>query len=231
MRRLKVIVLLAAVLVVSFGATLYLPVDDVFKGVVSVPGVLALIGMLYQIARDESQYLKSQEQQNRQHFFNLGAMSHMANVAFDKHVEFCEKYMAEVHNTVSTLFRNGPTPEALGHAANFVDIRQEFAAWTTTEINENLLPFEQALRDLGATKGYIEDTRGDPASQENRSRSVGEVWDTFRRLLPIEGDQPDEAVAIEEIKGRVREILDIEQLTALRKRLISAAAESSTAVL
>jgi hypothetical protein len=35
----------------------------------------------------------------------------MANVAFDKHSEFCEKYMKEVHETLKTLFIIGEAHE------------------------------------------------------------------------------------------------------------------------
>ena len=41
----------------------------------------------------------------------------MAHTAFDKHVLFSEKYIAEVHKALVTLFRPGPTEEALRHAA------------------------------------------------------------------------------------------------------------------
>ena len=51
----------------------------------------------------------------------------MANVAFDKHVLFCEEYAAEVYRTVGVLFRRGVHAEALVNANALVEIRTK---WT-----------------------------------------------------------------------------------------------------
>jgi hypothetical protein len=144
----------------------------------------------------------------------------MANVAFDKHVEFCEKYMSEVHETVSTLFREGPSAKALDHARRFAQIKQEYAAWVTDEVASNLDPFEQALREIGAMKGYIQDVSGDPNESENRKAAIREVRVKFNSVLTIENEQPDEHVAIEAVKTKIRKILDIEDLVLIRKKLI-----------
>jgi hypothetical protein len=47
--------------------------------------------------------LRRDEQQ-----FHVGVTSHMSNVVFDKHVVFCEEYMAEVRETVTTFFETTP---------------------------------------------------------------------------------------------------------------------------
>lgn len=101
----------------------------------------------------------------------------MANVTFDKHIEFCEMYMEEVHKTVSTLFRDGPTEVALSHAGRFNDLRQDYAAWITNDINEQLFPFEQALRELGSAKGFINSTTDTPEYAEQRKQAIKAAWD------------------------------------------------------
>lgn len=186
----------------------------------ATPGGLALIGTLYQILRDQSAHERKIELQRRQEIFNLGATSHMANVVFDKHVEFCEKYMSEVHDTVLTLYREGPTEIALSHANNFHKLRQKYAAWLTEEINDNLFPFEQALRSLGADQGLINHTN----DQGLRSKHIEKVYADFKKILTIEeGQEPDPEIATEVVKKKVRKILDIEDLVQLRKRLIKEA--------
>ena len=100
---MKAYIPLIAVMVFSFGAAYFLPLEKVLLGIIATPGGLALFGALYQILRDQSAHERKIELQRRQEIFNLGATSNMANVAFDKHVEFCGKYMSEVHDTVSTL--------------------------------------------------------------------------------------------------------------------------------
>lgn len=223
MKRYIVIVL---VFICSFAGAWLLPVSELFKGIFSTPAVLALIGALFQLLRDEALYMKNLELQLQQHLFNLGAMSHMANVAFDKHVEFCEHYMVEVHKTLSTLFKEGPTKKTLEHANRFVEIKQEYAAWVTDDISEQLFPFEQALRELGAAKVFVTTIAGEPEYEGQRKMAVKQVWDKFNDILTIRGEQPDEHVAIEAVKKKLREILDIEDLTKLRKGLILQARSS-----
>ncbi len=208
----------------SFAVAYTLPTDAIFKGVYASPGLLALFGVLYQILRDQSAHERNLEIQKKQQIFNIGATSHMANVAFDKHVEFCEKYMKEVHETVTTLYREGPTETALSHAGNFNTLRQEYAAWLTEDINENLFPFEQALRSLGAGEHFINSTIGVPQYQEQRSKQIEKVFKEFEKILTVEeGEEPDPVIATEAVKKKIRNILDIEELVQLRKRLIEEA--------
>ncbi len=223
---MKTYLVLTIVFLLSFGGTLLLPVSDLFKGIFATPAVFALLGTLYQLIRDEALHSKNIELQHQQHLFNIGAMSHMANVVFDKHVQFCERYMEEVHRTFSTLFREGPTAQTLEHAANFVGIRQDFVAWITDDISEKLFPFEQALRELGAAKGFVTSTAGEPGYEEQRQAAIKRAWDKFNEILTIQGEQPDEHVAIEAVKKKIREILDIEDLIWLRKGLVAQARTS-----
>ena len=53
--------------------------------------------------------IEMEEAKNR---FTVGAASHMANVAFDKHVQFCEAYSGEMFSALTTLFARGPHAEA-----------------------------------------------------------------------------------------------------------------------
>jgi len=53
----------------------------------------------------------------------------MANVVFDKHVEFVERYMEEVDRTVSSLLHDGPTREAIKLSDKLFHIKRRYAAW------------------------------------------------------------------------------------------------------
>jgi len=145
----------------------------------------------------------------------------------NKHVEFCEEYMQEVHSTVLTLYRKGPTDLALNHAGELHKLRQKYAAWLTDEINEKLFPFEQALRSLGADQQFIATTTGHPQYNEGRTEKIHKMYDDFKRLLTIDDEkEEDPEIAVESVKKKVREILDIEDLVQLRKALISEARSS-----
>lgn len=82
-----------AVLLVSFIAAWLLPVAELFKGFAAVPGVGALLNVLFQLWKDERAHERAVELLHRQQDFALATASHMANVAYDKHVMFCEAYV------------------------------------------------------------------------------------------------------------------------------------------
>lgn len=222
---------LAAVFFLSVLAAWILPVDEIFKGIFATPALVAMFGALFQLARDHAAHEGMLDLQRKQQIFNLGATSHMANVTFDKHVAFCERYMSEVDKAVVTLFREGTTKEALSHANNLTGVRREFSAWITQDIGLKLTPFEDALREIGAWQGFIEITSGNRDYAVQRVEKIGRLHQVFCRVLnlvdkDLTGNQSagvDEHVSEEAVKTRVREILDIESLVKLRKGLINEA--------
>jgi len=218
---------LLAVFSLSFGGAWLIPAQDVLKAVIASPGVVALLSALFQLLRDQAAHEKQLEIQSNQFKFTLGAASHMANTAFDKHVEFCEKYMAEIHASVSTLFREGDTPEALEHAGNLHELRMEYAVWLTDKINEKLSKFEAAIRKLGANAQFVRSTTGSPSHAKQRTIVIERSHDLFLEILGIdETKELNEEYAVEAVKKKVRAILGVEELTGLREHLISEATKA-----
>ena len=115
-----------------------------------------MIGVIYQILRDQSNHEKKTELQNKQNIFNIGATSHMANTIFNKHVEFGEEYLKETHSTFLTLFEEGPTDKTLSHANNLYNLKVKYAMWLTVEMNDELEQFEVILRKIGANKKFLQ---------------------------------------------------------------------------
>lgn len=228
---MKLYISLSIVFILSFLGTLLLPMNDIFKGLFATPALLAMIGALFQLARDHAAHENKIDLQRKQQIFNLGATSHMANVTFDKHVEFCEKYMAEIDSTVVTLYREGTTKEALVHATNLYVLRRKYSAWLTEDIGKQLAPFEDALRKIGAWQGYIDNTSGHTKYAEKRSEKINFVHQTFCKVLDINDDEQsneyeeelNKYISEEVVKKRIRQILDIEDLVHLRKGLIKEA--------
>ncbi len=176
---MKLYISLAIVFLLSFLGAWLLPMNDIFKGIFATPALIAMIGTLFQLARDHAAHENKIDLQRKQQIFNLGATSHMANVTFDKHVEFCEKYMAEVDDTVVTLYREGTTKEALEHAGKLYKLRRDYSAWLTEEIGNQLAPFENALRKIGAGQGFIESTSGHASYADKRIEKINFVHQTF----------------------------------------------------
>jgi hypothetical protein len=215
---------LVAVFVLSVVLLLALPVDWAMRELATIPAVGSLVAALFQIFREQAALERQLLLQRDQQMFSVGAMSHMANVAFDKHVAFAEKYIAEVHSTVSTFFREGPTQKALEHAIKFADLRQEYAAWLPISTAIGLKPFEDAVRQIGALKGLVNDLRG--SGDPERPKALSEMYTVFRNMLQLTGSLPiDEQpeMAIDVVVQRIREIIGIEQLTTLRRNLIEQA--------
>jgi hypothetical protein len=155
----------------------------------------------------------------------LAVTSHMANVAFDKHVEFCEKYIAEVHLTMSTLFQRGPTEEVIGHAQNLFLLRQQYAAWITADISKKLDPFQNALSKLGSQARLVEAMR----NAANGDKIIEEMYATFDSIMDLDKKDRDKInpdIAVENIKTRLRDILGIEELTRIREKVIKEAIKS-----
>lgn len=219
---------LGAVFALSIGTFFLVPDErEVLAAVIAAPGVIALLQALLQLMRDEANHERRLEIQRREFQFALGAASHMANAAFDKHAEFCEKYVKELHDTVHTLFRDGDTPAALGHAANLYALRQDYATWLTDKINSDLDEFESALRTLGADAQFIRSTTGHEDYSEQRSLKIDRNFDLFGRILGLNNqDGIEERSMVEALKIKVSAILGIEDLTRLREHLIKQASDA-----
>jgi hypothetical protein len=228
-RECRVYLLLSVVFVLSFLSAWLLPVGEIQKGLLASPVLLSLIGALYQVFRDEAKHQKDVALQNNQHVFTIGATSHMANTAFNKHVEFCEKYMEEVHNTILVMFREGESESALTHASNLLNIRIKYAAWLTKEMNSKLEPFEQVLREIGAASHFVRSTENSPNHQEARSKKLDEAFNKFCALMNLNTENLIEGVGdIEEVKEVVKGFLGISELTRIREYLVSEATKSIT---
>jgi len=153
----------------------------------------------------------------------------MANTAFDKHVEFCEMYMAEINSVVNALFREGETTEALKYASDLYLLREKYAVWLTKEINNNLETFEIALRKLGANTLFVERTHGDERHESQRQIKIDSSFKLFGEILGLETEAEfTEEHAAEAIKEKVKGILGVEELTGLRKHLVHEASKMLT---
>ena len=127
------------------------PVGDIIKQWSSIPAFLAVVGALFQLAQARIAHARSLELLDLKNAFSMGATSHMANVAFDKHVEFFGEYAHELREALNTLIQNGPTEQALDHATNLYNIKRRWELWITAEIDRELEKFEDALRQIGAS--------------------------------------------------------------------------------
>jgi len=221
---------ISAIIAVSVGVTFFAPISEIYKGIAALPSIGGLSAALFQLVRDNSAHQRKIELQNEQQLFNLGATSHMANTVFDKHVEFCEKYLSEVHQLVITLTREGPTKNALDHAGKLYSLRIEYTAWITSDIEEKLMPFEKAVRTIGANAGLITALTGEEDRDGTRSKAIAEMFDVFKSIMDIgEVEVKDADATVAEVKNRVRDILQVNELVGIREYLINKASSAQNA--
>jgi hypothetical protein len=157
-----------------------------FKGLVSVPGMAALLTFLAQVWRDRLDYERRLALQASQQDFTLGIASDMAKVAYTKHFEFCEAYCEKLYEGWRELTKSGPTDYALQLAAELFAIRCNYAVWLSQEVEQQLYPYEQALRRLGAGMRVMEHTAGRDRSATAAQEADQRIFDSFLLLI---GDQ------------------------------------------
>lgn len=225
---MKTYILLGIIFFLSLLAASLIQANDFIKGVIAMPAPMALLAALLQIFRDQAAFEKQKYLDDRKRIFDIGATSHMANTAFDRHIAFCEEYIQEVNNTVVTLFREGPCEAALNHSNNAQALRRKYAIWLTDDIDIALEPFESTVRKIGADAGLVKATIHDPQAGEERQKAINEMYLKFKEVLGINDSikEVQEEHAVEAVKRRIREILGVEELTEIRKYLVSEAIEA-----
>jgi len=212
------------VLTLSFVAAWTLPTTEFLHEIMTLPGVGALFMALYQIVRDQAARERALELQVKQQLFNLSVASHMATVAFDKHVQFSEQYLVRMQQGLTELFQNGPTKESLKFCGDLADIRRAFMAWITKDLKDKITPFEEALYKIGASSIIL---NGLPVG-EARDREVEQMYQIFSEVLtlPKEEGSVNERVAPDRILSHLQHLLGVEQLSRLRAAVIDQAIDA-----
>jgi len=200
------------VLVASAWSASNITVNNLSKALFAVPGATALFSIVYRFWKDERAHERQVEIQARQQEFAFLPASHMASVAYDKHVKFCEEYLEAVNKAVFELWAEGPNVKALGHANSLRDIRDRHTAWLTREIEEKLFPIEAALRKIGAGSHVLPLVQ--PGSE--RSKIVDDVYGAFGKITESGKENQGSTAAVASITDSLRELLGIKELTELR---------------
>jgi len=214
-------VVAALVFLSSVWSATNITVDNFGKALFAVPGAASLFSIVYKFWKDERAHERKVEIQARQQDFAFLPASHMASVAYDKHVKFCEEYLEAVNKAVFDLWIEGPTDKALQHANSLRDIRDRHTAWLTREIEEKLFPIESALRQIGAGSHVLQFVQ--PGSQ--RSKIVDDVFGAFGKITESGKENQGSAAAVASITDSLRELLGIKELTELRTEVTKIARE------
>jgi hypothetical protein len=163
------------------------------------------------------------EEKGAENAFVLSATSHMAQVAFDKHMEFCERYLSKVREGLSILVQEGPTAKASEIANGLWQVRQDFVLWETKDVALLLNRFDGALREIAFGTLMADQL---PVG-EKRSERLDKTFDVFDKVLHLQPlpDGATDEVAIAHIIASLRDHLGVSQLTELRKHYLAEAAK------
>lgn len=211
---------LLIVLLISFFAV-YLPVPEKIKGIISLPGVGALVGFLFQLYRDSETVRHQRALNKEQNEFTISISSHMARVAFDKHVSFCEEYISEINLGIPKLFESGPSNSAGDLAIKLRDVRLKYTTWITKDITEQLWPFEKALIKISFNRNYINEI----PDGDKRTELIDEMHRLFSNILELSNDMESDkeetiSIGVSKIIEKVQDILGITELTSLRNKIL-----------
>jgi len=219
---------LVVVFLASLGLIVLFHFFSVWPVVSDLAGLSAigsLFGALFQIARDRIAFDRSVRLEEGRNRFTIGTTSHMASVAFDKHVSFCEEYVEEMQKALTTFTREGPSRSVLGHANKLGEIRRKWAVWLMPELETGLGKFEAAIRSMGAKAWLLDEV----PKVDQRAKIVGEMYLEFAELVGIEkwdGQDTSDEHAVGTIIGKLRKVLGVDELTHLRSELVKRALEN-----
>lgn len=192
--------------------------DGIASGVWSFAGGLIGAGVAVGLA------LWQQRIQSRRERIKMAADSagsHMANVAFDKYVEFCEVYKDAAGEGLMILVRHGPTLKILESANNLAQIRFKHSLWIPSEVDVRLKAFEQVWRNIGA---YSPLTASRPGGDEAiRQKHIDMVYEEFAKVMGLKewmGEAVSDQFTVDSIVAGLREVLGTEKLSKLRRAVL-----------
>jgi hypothetical protein len=221
------LVLVLVGLLVAVGAYITLAIVDTSAWPAWARPLTAFIGSsgvltaFWDLIKAHTEHGYRLDEKSAENAFILSATSHMAQKAFDKHVEFCEKYVQEVNNGLMILFQEGPTREALNIAQSLSQIRRDFVLWETKNVALVLSQFEKALREMGADEHYLQHVR----RGDERSKLIDKIYKTFKDVLGLDDlpNKPTGEIAAAHIIAQLQNHLGISELTDLRKHYLAEA--------
>lgn len=212
-----------AVLVVTYLTAWIVPS---LKDQISTPGIItAGFTLLEQLWREQIELDRRMALQANQQDFTVGVASDMAKVAYTKHLEFAEAYSQQVLAGLSQTTKPGPLADTtlLDLAGDLLRIRETSVVWLPEELQNKLLQFELALREVGANSYVRQHTPPQPGMSVQES--VQPIMHAFQlvtgRAEP--GSEEERAKSLRGAMEALRTPLGIGELTALRDAALHAA--------
>ena len=203
--------------ILSFFAGKWLP-TEFLQNLSGVPRVGALAAALFRLIRDQLKHEDDVRLQSHQQHFDVGITSHMANIAFDRHVQFCEEYIKALQVGMTEMWENGPSPQCITFWNQLANIRLSFRTWIVFADDSPVMKFEKALREVGG----IAILHKDMEQGEARAQKIKEMYDIFEQIadLPTKPSDTYGTLAAGRIMDYLQDSLGAKELAQLRSTLI-----------
>lgn len=211
------------VIVASTCFVVFLPVNNEIKTVFSLPGLAGLFSLLVQGWRDQVAHERALELQRKQQDFDIAIASHMANLVFDKQVEFTEQYYSKLYSITHELFQEGPSEKASLYEKELRDVRIRYSPWISNDLNDKLVPYELALRKIGDFGMLERVTR----KTIEHSDYVNEMFKAFKEFIGVDpkGDINKPQDAADAVLEHLRDVINVFDLETLRHSAIRLATD------
>ncbi len=200
--RLQILLLCA-----SFLLAINIPLSNLIKTIVAIPGIIILFSFLLDIILEKTKHFYEIVRQEGLNDFALGTGSHMAMVAYDKHVQFCEEYINEIEKTFDELTRNGTSIQTGLMVVPLVKIRRKYTAWLTSKLEKELIEYERILIHIGNSH-LKKEFASEHLDIEKYAKSIDED------LISLLGNS-EKSIRETSIE-HIREILEIDALAEIR---------------
>jgi hypothetical protein len=120
------------------------------KAAFTTSGVAALLGAVFQIVRDNAAFERELEMKRQDRAFVLSPAAHMAQIAFDRYIVFCEEYLKTLWEILPQLVSEGPSVKVLDMSRRLMKLREKHGLWVPPDVVKKVAPFENALWTIGA---------------------------------------------------------------------------------
>jgi hypothetical protein len=187
----------------------------------SVPFLLGATGAIYSVSRDEAERTFKLDLQRAEHTFTVAATSHMAIVLFDKHVDFCEKYIAKFNQLVDAMIADGYSVKGLPFILEMRGVRREYLLWLDESMTSKLERFESAVVGMTVSNNTHHEILRTRELEEGEEAFLDHAFNTLVKLLGLSDElEPDKESSYHKVISHLQGILMVSELTELRRRLV-----------
>lgn len=206
--------------------------------ILSAPFVVSLLGivvqaLLWEQRKQHEQVLQEIQlqherfQQEREHALQLGAVSGIAERVFDGYADFCAEYLPKVRTVAKEMCRHAPGENGTEYSRQLRDarVKSDHYVWIPDSVDRLLINLEDAMHGMGVDSEMAPTFLADSGLSPDGREMLKAAYRTFKQLLGI--DERAESVESEKsiagVMKTMKDVLDVDRLTELRRTLIERA--------